>query len=92
MILYISYVKNFLTIKNIKNYYEVNKELRINQNINYLALQNHMSRYIIKDIADNFDSFFALCKKKIKCNIPKYLNKDGYFKICDPDGMKIYIK
>ena len=47
-----------------------------------------MSRNIIKEITDNFDSFFALCQKKIKCNIPKYLKKDGYFKLCDSDGMK----
>ena len=47
-----------------------------------------MSRNIIKEIVNNFDSFFALCQKKIKYNIPKYLNKDGYFKLCDSDGMK----
>ena len=39
-------------------------------------------------VDQNFKSFFSLCKKKIKCNIPKYLNKEGYFKICDPEGNK----
>jgi len=45
-------------------------------------------------VDQNFKSFFALLKKKKqgkfknKVNIPKYLNKDGYFKICDPEGNK----
>jgi len=79
--------QEFFNNNRYKNYYEVNQELKINKNINYLTLQNHMSRYIVKEIADNFDSFFTLCKKKIKYNIPKYLKKDGYFKLCDSDGM-----
>ena len=45
-------------------------------------------------VDQNFQSCFSLLKKKKqntynkKINIPKYLDKDGYFKICDPEGNK----
>ena len=45
-------------------------------------------------VDQNFKSFFTLLKMKKqgkikhKINIPKYLDKEGYFKICDPEGNK----
>ena len=45
-------------------------------------------------VDQNFKSFFALLKKKKqnnnknKINIPKYLDKEGYFKICDVEDAK----
>ena len=69
-----------------KNYYEVNKELIGTEN--YSLLQAGCSQQTLKMVDEAFQSFFALCKKKIKCRIPKYLHKDGFFKVCDPEGMK----
>ena len=37
-----------------------------------------MGQQIIKSVDSSFQSFFALKKKGIDCNIPRYLPKDGY--------------
>ena len=72
--------------KKYKNFYDVNEELKGTEN--YSLLQACCSQQTLKIVDQNFQSFFALCKKKIKYNIPKYLHKDGFFKVCDPEGMK----
>ena len=67
--------------KKYKNFYEINKELIGTEN--YSLLQAGCAQQTLKMVDYAFQSFFALCKKKIKCRIPKYLHKDGLFRICD---------
>ena len=61
---YLNYNNNYYSIKN---------------NINYKLLEANCSSNILHIIDENFKSFFALKQKKLKCNIPKYLDKNDYF-------------
>ena len=42
---------------------------------NYKHIQATYAQQILKNISEIFKSFLSLLKKKIKCNIPRYLNK-----------------
>ena len=64
------------------NYYDVCKKLQGTEN--YSLLQAQMSQQTLKTVDDNFKSFFELIKKKLKARIPKYLDKDGFFKLTIP--------
>ena len=64
------------------NYYEVYKILRSTEN--YGLLQAQISQQTLKVVDENFKSFFGLIRKKLKARIPKYLDKDGFFKITIP--------
>ena len=64
------------------NYYEVYKILRSTEN--YGLLQAQISQQTLKVVDENFKSFFGSIKKKLKVRIPKYLDKDGFFKITIP--------
>ena len=64
------------------NYYEVCKRLQSTEN--YGLLQAQISQQTLKVVDENFKSFFGSIKKKLKVRIPKYLDKDGFFKITIP--------
>lgn len=64
------------------NYYEVYKRLQSTEN--YGLLQAQISQQTLKVVDENFKSFFGLIRKKLKARIPKYLDKDGFFKITIP--------
>ena len=64
------------------NYYGVCKKLQGTEN--YSLLQAQMSQQTLKVVDENFKSFFGLIRKKLKARIPKYLDKDGFFKITIP--------
>jgi len=83
------YSKNLYNsaLYNIRQYFfNTNKYLNYNNNyhniknnINYKLLEANCSNNILHIIDENFKSFFALKQKKLKCNIPKYLDKNDYF-------------
>ncbi len=64
------------------NYYDVCKKLQGTEN--YGLLQAQISQQTLKVVDENFKSFFGLIRKKLKARIPKYLDKDGFFKITIP--------
>lgn len=64
------------------NYYDVCKKLQGTEN--YSLLQAQMSQQTLKVVDENFKSFFGLIRKKLKARIPKYLDKDGFFKLTIP--------
>ena len=84
--------QKYFNNKKYLNYYNLDKILKNDEN--YKLLQSGCSQQVLKMVDQNFKSFFALLKKKKqnnnknKINIPKYLDKEGYFKICDAEGMK----
>ncbi|MBQ7738310.1 MAG: hypothetical protein IJT59_01460 [Desulfovibrionaceae bacterium] len=45
---------------------------------NYKTINSNIGKQIIKSVDSSFQSFFALKKKGIDCNIPGYLPKDWY--------------
>ena len=51
---------------------------------NYGLLQAQVSQQTLKAVDESFKSFFGLIKKKLKARIPKYLDKDGFFKLTIP--------
>ena len=65
-------------------YYDIQKLLSHSKNIDYYALPCDVSQAVLKQVDQNFKSFFALLKKKQKgkynkpINIPKYKDKTGY--------------
>lgn len=64
------------------NYYDVCKKLQGTET--YSLLQAQVSQQTLKAVDENFKSFFGLIKKKLKARIPKYLDKDGFFKLTVP--------
>ena len=64
------------------NYYDVCKKLQGTET--YSLLQAQMSQQTLKVVDENFKSFFGLIRKKLKARIPKYLDKDGFFKLTIP--------
>ena len=65
-------------------YYDTQKLLSHSKNVDYYSLSVDISQSVLKQVDQNFKSFFALLKKKQKgkydkqINIPKYKDKDGY--------------
>ena len=74
--------QEYFKSKKYLNYYGVVKILQGTEN--YSTLQAQVSQQTLKIVDENFKSFFALIKKKYKANIPRYLDKDGFFKLCIP--------
>jgi IS605 OrfB family transposase len=76
---YLSYGKNDLLVKSQFDTNNIEKP--------YYRLQSNCSQQVLKNVDKSFNSFFALLKKKssgqyeAKVNIPKYLPKDGHFKV-----------
>ena len=80
--------KNDTTVKyKYLNYYANWRQLSTSQNIDFKALPYHIAQQVIRQVDNNFSSFFALWKKKSiglytqPVQIPKYLNTDGYNQI-----------
>ena len=69
---YLSYSDNYAISKN---------------NENYIILNKNMAQQTLKSVEEGFKSFFALLKLKKegkyteKVNIPRYLDKEGYFQL-----------
>ena len=74
--------QEYFKSKKCLNYYDVRKKLQGTEN--YSLLQAQMSQQTLKTVDDNFKSFFELIKKKLKARIPKYLDKDEFFKLTIP--------
>ena len=87
-IIYVSYLKNlynqalyrirqqFFEDKSFKNYYEVNKELHDENQVDYRALPANSSQETLKLVNQNYSSFFKSLQKHIKgVKIPRYLDK-----------------
>ena len=74
--------QEYFKSKKYLNYYEVYKRLQNTEN--YSLLQAQVSQQTLKSVDENFKSFFGLIKKKMKARIPKYLDKDGFFKLTIP--------
>lgn len=74
--------QEYFKSKKYLNYYDVYKRLQNTEN--YSLLQAQVSQQTLKAVDENFKSFFGLIKKKLKARIPKYLDKDGFFKLTMP--------
>lgn len=74
--------QEYFKSKKYLNYYDVCKRLQGTEN--YSLLQAQVSQQTLKTVDGNFKSFFGLIKKKLKAKIPKYLDKDGFFKLTIP--------
>ena len=65
------------------NYYANWRQLSSTQNPDFKALSCHIAQQVIRQVDNNFSSFFALLKKKAKgmytlpVQLPKYLKTDG---------------
>jgi len=83
------YSKNLYNsaLYNIKQYFfNTGKYLNYNNNyhsikndINYKLLEAQIACNILHIVDESFKSFFTLKEKSLKCNIPKYLDKNDYF-------------
>ena len=68
--------QQFFTDKTFKNYYEMNRELHDENQIDYRALPANVSQETLKLVNQNYSSFFNSLKAKIKgVRIPGYLDK-----------------
>ena len=74
--------QEYFRSKKYLNYYEIYKRLQNTEN--YSLLQAQVSQQTLKAVDENFKSFFGLIKKKLKARIPKYLDKNGFFKLTIP--------
>ena len=70
-----------------KQYLSYNENYKLSKsNENYKLLNSNMSQQILREVDNNFKSFFALLKKKTngnyssKVKIPHYKEKDGFYK------------
>lgn len=66
------------------NYYNNWKLMKETNNTDFKALEYHIAQQVIRQVDNNFSSFFALLKKKLAgcydqpIHIPYYLSKNGY--------------
>ena len=68
--------QQFFEDKSFKNYYELNKELHDENQIDYRALPANTSQETLKLVNQNYSSFFKSLQKHIKgVKIPGYLDK-----------------
>ena len=68
--------QQFFEDKSFKNYYELNKELHDENQIDYRALPANTSQETLKLVNQNYSSFFKNLQKQIKgVKIPGYLDK-----------------
>lgn len=69
--------QQFFNDKTYKNYYDVNRELHDENNVDYRALPANTSQETLKLVHRNYLSFFTAFKNGIKtARIPKYLDKN----------------
>ena len=68
--------QQFFNDKTFKNYYELNKELHDENQVDYRALPANSSQETLKLVNQNYSSFFKSLQKGIKsARIPGYLDK-----------------
>lgn len=70
--------KHYFESKKFLNYYELNKLMVLEKNLDYYALPSKVSQQVLKMIEQNFKSFFKhlkVIKKGEKVRIPNYLDK-----------------
>ena len=68
--------QQFFEDKSFKNYYELNKELHDENQVDYRALPANTSQETLKLVNQNYSSFFKSLQKGIKSvRIPGYLDK-----------------
>ena len=68
--------QQFFADKTFKNYYEVNKEMHDENQVDYRALPANTAQETLKLVNQNYSSFFQALKKEIKgIRIPGYLDK-----------------
>ena len=68
--------QQFFEDKSFKNYYEVNRELHDENQVDYRALPANSSQETLKLVNQNYSSFFKSLQKGIKSTrIPGYLDK-----------------
>ena len=68
--------QQFFEDKSFKNYYEVNRELHDENQVDYRALPANSSQETLKLVNQNYSSFFKSLQKGIKsARIPGYLDK-----------------
>ena len=68
--------QQFFEDKTFKNYYEVNRELHDENQVDYRALPANSSQETLKLVNQNYSSFFKSLQKHIKgVKIPGYLDK-----------------
>ena len=68
--------QQFFEYKTFKKYYELNKELHDENQVDYRALPANTSQETLKLVNQNYKSFFQSLKKQIKgTKIPGYLDK-----------------
>ena len=68
--------QQFFEDKSFKKYYELNKELHDENQVDYRALPANTSQETLKLVNQNYKSFFQSLKKQIKgTKIPGYLDK-----------------
>ena len=81
-------VKDDTTVKyKYLNYYANWRLMMSTQNLDFKALPNHIAAQVVRQVDNNFSSFFALLKKKnrgmytLPVQIPQYLKINGYNQI-----------
>ena len=81
-------VKDDTTVKyKYLNYYANWRLMQSTQNPDFKALPTHIAAYVVRQVDNNFSSFFALLKKKnrgmytLPVQMPQYLKIDGYNQI-----------
>ena len=68
--------QQFFEDKSFKNYYDLNRELHDENQVDYRALPANSSQETLKLVNQNYSSFFKSLQKQIKgVKIPGYLNK-----------------
>lgn len=68
--------QQFFKDMSFKNYYDLNRELCYENQIDYRALPTNSSQETLKLVNQNYKSFFQSLKKQVKgVKIPKYLDK-----------------
>ena len=68
--------QQFFEDKTFKNYYDLNRELHDENQIDYRSLPSNTSQETLKLVNQNYKSFFQSLNKQIKgVKIPKYLDK-----------------
>lgn len=77
--------------KSYLGYYELDKKFRLENNIDYRALQNSQAQQVLRMLDKTYSSFFSSLKSnkiKHRVNSPKYLKKDGkYTLVCTSVGL-----
>lgn len=75
--------QHYINTKEYLNYYRVSQLMRDSKDVDYYSLPSRVSNETLRLLERNFNSFFALLKKKKNgsydkpVNLPKYLEKDG---------------